>query len=137
METQQSDFIFVYGTLRSDIGSKNKLGVQIGEEMRRECDFLGSATVQGEMFDVGDFPALVQGQESQTIQGELYKIRNRQILVNLDWFEGEGSLYRRVVVSVMFENKEYKAYTYFFMKSVADMQKVESGDYLEYLQNQD
>ena len=135
METQTSNYIFVYGTLRSDVGSKNELGVNIGKDMRKACTFVGKATIEGELFDAGDFPCLIQGNSTNVVHGELYEIYDKGIIQQLDWFESNGNLYNRVVYPVICEGVEYKAWVYFYMRDITDMVEVESGDYLEHLNN--
>lgn len=77
--------VFVYGTLLK--GQRNH------EHFLWNCVYLGKATVAGfDMYDIGSFPGIVPGEG--TVKGELYEV-SKGTLRDLDYLEGEGSLYIR------------------------------------------
>lgn len=144
------DQVFVYGTLMS------------GESRHRQlCPFIekisSPATISGRLYDLGDYPALVRGQElkdenvvlstppsssiiqSDLVVGELIQIKNVELaLVRLDAIEGyhfanEQSLYvrRKVLVTGPLEGGDkIVAWTYFYNHTIErQIPRIVSGDW--------
>jgi len=82
-------FLFVYGSLKSDVHC------EIGRKQRRllqaEAEFVGPVTVRGKLFDVGPYPgAVFSDRQSERIYGELWRLpRNlTHLLEELNRYEG-------------------------------------------------
>lgn len=59
------------------------------------------------------FPFIIFNEASK-VEGEVYYDIDRDLLKTLDLIEGEGSLYHRIIVEVLTENKgKVQAYTYY------------------------
>jgi gamma-glutamylcyclotransferase (GGCT)/AIG2-like uncharacterized protein YtfP len=80
------NYVFVYGTLKKSFPNDHYLTDSI---------FLGKATIQGQLLNIGPFPGLIgTGSKKDRVQGEIYIVDN-ETLARLDRLEGEGSLYLR------------------------------------------
>ena len=80
--------LFVYGTLRSGGGSSSMLG---GSQL------VGSATVEGTLYDLGEYPALML-YGGTPVEGEIWRCP-AAMLWKLDEYEGvERGLFRRVAI---------------------------------------
>ena len=78
-----TDLLFVYGTLRR--------GFPLHHHLRRlGAEFVGSGSVQAELFDLGEFPgARKSTKPGKTVQGELYRLRRAESALRvLDQVEG-------------------------------------------------
>ena len=81
--------VFVYGTLKRGHGLHYALS---------EAQYLGDYIVQGEMYNLGAFPALVPTTDhTRFVHGELYLV-DIDTLAHLDAVEGTPNLYRRKTV---------------------------------------
>lgn len=96
--------IFVYGTLKQ--GEANHI-LLAGRSM-----FVSENTIKGELFDLGPFPAVKEGE--QNVFGEVY-IVSEETLAELDCLEGHPILFERREVSLNFSlDKHDKAFVYFY-----------------------
>lgn len=129
-------YLFVYGTLRKEI---NHPMTDLLEKYTLE---VLTGSVRGKLFDGGSFPAAIASEDqSDTIQGDLYKIKNpKAVFWHLDPYEGYSpkhpskSLFVRKKVSVQTSNKRsIKAWIYLYNKSVNHLAIIPNGDYLTFL----
>ena len=100
----QKQALFVYGTLMHSGRA---------EDLLSGCSFLGKAILKDyAMFDLGSFPGIVS-KKGEWTEGELYFTHGSSFR-RLDRYEGEGSLYRRELVTVesSFGPKQAWAYIY-------------------------
>jgi gamma-glutamylcyclotransferase (GGCT)/AIG2-like uncharacterized protein YtfP len=118
--------LFIYGTLRSGQPHAPRLG---GAEP------LGSATVAGELRNLGDYPGLANGTE--TVHGELFRIPE-VALERIDELEGcdpddlEGSLFRRELRRIVRQDgSAVEGWTYVWVHGGGS--PIPSGDWLEFL----
>ena len=82
--------LFVYGTLMSG---------QSAHENLNESTYRGKYVLKDyAMFDLGSFPA-IKSKTGETVIGEVYVI-SKDLIPDLDRYEGEGSLYSRQQVEV-------------------------------------
>lgn len=121
--------VFVYGTLMS--------GLQ-REEALFDCHFLGPGYIDGNLYDLGNYPGLKDSHSK--VFGELYEI-NLPTLEYLDQIEGyfadqpEKSLYIRRAKSVTREtsNESCIAETYFYNLPVDESSRIVTGDYRAFI----
>jgi gamma-glutamylcyclotransferase (GGCT)/AIG2-like uncharacterized protein YtfP len=128
--------LFVYGSLRS--GFHNSVYAYIS----RYFIFDGMATVQGKLYDMGEYPAAIPCTENYFITGELYHIAQEdefdRAMEQLDDYEGllvePGGipLYRREPVNVLFKNTTVIAWMYWYNRTITNAHRIESGDYVAY-----
>ena len=113
MQPTSIDRVFVYGTLKRG-------------EAREKCWprrplSVEPATVRGRLYDLGPYPALIEGAE--TVAGELWNFAAEDLsptLAALDEIEGyrgrEEDQYRRVVIQCRLPGGEVAAWTYLFSR---------------------
>jgi len=128
--------LFVYGSLRS--GFLHSVYAYIS----RYFIFDGMGTVQGKLYDMGEYPAAIPSTEEYFITGELYHIAQKeefnQAMEQLDEYEGmlvepgQIPLYRREPVNVLFKNTTVIAWMYWYNKEITTQPRIESGDYVAY-----
>ncbi len=113
-----SNFLFVYGTLKSETKILDSL---IGAN---NYQVAGSGNIQGEWLIGTPYPAVVQGREKEIIRGELIEILNfpKSIEV-IDAYEEfivkdiQNSLYIRALTLVVMDNKDrIEAWVYYYNK---------------------
>lgn len=132
-EPDVAEYLFVYGTLRRDCGN------DLHRLIARNSDYVGMATFQGEMFHVADYPGIIASEnKADQVVGELYLLSNTIKLLNvLDEYEEydaedlTGSLFVRSKVDVLLKNEKITSYAYLYHRSVKDLKKIESGDFLK------
>lgn len=129
-----TDLLFVYGTLRRDLGNGNF------HLFARSARYVGHARARGLLFDLGAYPGFVTTAKRDCwVRGEVYAIANPQAtLALLDEYEGCGPKHSqpwefvRVRSSVTLDSGRYVGvWIYAFAGSVVGRPKVESGDYLQ------
>jgi gamma-glutamylcyclotransferase (GGCT)/AIG2-like uncharacterized protein YtfP len=101
----------------------------------------GTATIQGKLYDLGEYPAAIPTEENNFITGELYRIRRKEelflVMDMLDEYEGmhvepgEIPLFRRETVTVTIEKMTTVAWIYWYNREVEEARLIESGDYLK------
>jgi gamma-glutamylcyclotransferase (GGCT)/AIG2-like uncharacterized protein YtfP len=115
--------LFVYGTLMTSAD-----GARIGKAQRarlqREGTSLGGATINGRLYDLGRYPALVAA-AGETAHGEVFRLANPlSSFVWLDTYEGvvpgrQTNEYERVVRPVwLASGEEISACVYLYLAEV-------------------
>ncbi len=123
--------LFIYGTLRR--GGSNHFRMDGGE-------FLGSGAIEGRIYKISWYPALVCGGEN-AVKGELYRV-SEEHLQALDVFEGivpgegESREDRRVKVEVNLDSGEKEdAWVWEWIGDLSSVVELDTGDWLEYEPN--
>lgn len=124
-----AEFLFVYGTLRSDIPSS------MSKFLRRRSAFIGKATTEGRLIDLGGYPGFLTG--GGTVKGELYRINQEQAEETwqlLDAYEGVSGLsseeYCRTTVDVRVAGGgKFTAHTYEYQQPSEGKAEISNGDY--------
>jgi len=131
------NLLFVYGTLLSGLSNHHHMA---------GSTFLGEASVQAALFDMGEYPALcVQGALAKPlglVLGELYKIEAEQWqgldeLEQVDPDSQENSMYLRVPIQVQWRQAErpqegpitVTAQVYVYNWSLTGRPRIEHGDF--------
>ncbi|NJB86378.1 gamma-glutamylcyclotransferase (GGCT)/AIG2-like uncharacterized protein YtfP [Lewinella marina] len=134
--SRSSEYLFVYGTLRSDIPSS------MSKFLRRRATLVGKATVAGKLIDLGGYPGFIAGGGTMT-KGELYRIREDQEEETwqlLDAYEGVSGLpseeYRRIEVEArVAAGGKFMAQTYEYQQSTGGKAEIPHGDYPPFYRN--
>ena len=106
--------LFVYGSLKFSENNHNR--IFSGYDIK-----ITSAWTFGELYDLGYFPALTDG--NNKVYGELIEFDNLEILRRVDYLEGyrgENSIfnfYDRRGIQIFTDKNEVKAWVYFLNKS--------------------
>ena len=118
-------YLFVYGSLR--MGFQNEAYHYISEYF----EFVSLGKVRGALYDSGSYPVGKPAEEEIYITGELYKIKDPQLLdwafTQLDDYEGvcvendEPQMYVRAECDVNFNNETARAYVYWYNGDTANM----------------
>ena len=132
------DLLFVYGTLMDDIESN------IARHLRQHADFLGTCQVQGRLYDLGLYPALVLASENQYVSGHLYRMHQPfALLLTLDDYEGiipgkeSEALYKRQLVEINNDTQKDFAWVYVYNQSTENLKLIPFNNYLDYLKIND
>lgn len=116
--------LFVYGTLR-----RARPGVH--HPLLRTARFLGTATLGGALYDLGDYPGIVRDPRRR-VRGELYELAHddsAQALRALDEYEGSAFV-REPAYVTMPNGKRRMAWAYFLRHPPSPRARhVESGRY--------
>jgi gamma-glutamylcyclotransferase (GGCT)/AIG2-like uncharacterized protein YtfP len=129
----ENELLFVYGTLLSGLSNHHHM---------QGASCLGPAVIQGALFDLGDYPALlVAGQLAEPlgpVHGELYKIdaahwHHLDVLEELDPESIENSMYLRKTAEVMWlaseRSQALHAQVYVYNWSLEGRRRIENGDF--------
>lgn len=138
MEPLESDYLFVYSSLREGFHSNEY------EYVKKYFRLEGKAEVKGILSDMGYNPVATPTSEDYFIKGELYKINNKDefsfAIGQLDDYEGvmpeadEIPLYGRELTTVYKEDgSEVNSWIYWYKGNVEGKPIIESGDVLEYI----
>lgn len=129
-----SDLVFFYGTLMAGFDRRRRAGID------NKLTYIGRGSIQGELFDLGIYPAAVAAPEGR-IWGEVYEISDvPPVLAALDEIEGysEGnpdrSLYTRSQADVVLpDGSRARAWVYFYNAPLGRATRIPSGDYLAHV----
>jgi gamma-glutamylcyclotransferase (GGCT)/AIG2-like uncharacterized protein YtfP len=119
------DLVFVYGSLRR--------GETADLSMRSGSEFIGEDTINGKLYGVSWFPGVKDVNTTgfdpscPVVHGEVYRLKDKGLIRHLDAYEGYPDLYDRVQVET--GNSRF-VWVYTYNYSVADNQRVMSGDWL-------
>ena len=125
-----SEFLFVYGTLRRDYG------LSLMREVADEMEFVATGQVLGQLYDLGDYPGAVKLDQALTvIKGDVFQLKDSTTVFRLlDQYEGEE--YRREKVVVDLDTGGQKeAWIYWFTGPAEEGKRIRVADYLDYLKN--
>jgi gamma-glutamylcyclotransferase (GGCT)/AIG2-like uncharacterized protein YtfP len=84
-----SDYIFVYGTLRRE--SNNEMS----HLLMKYADFVDQASFRGKLYQVGNYPGAVSSDNpNDRVQGEVYQLHQAEVVLPLlDQYEEFGPKY--------------------------------------------
>ena len=130
------EYLFVYGTLRSNSNSAAH------QHLKAYAQFESMARCQGEIYDLGEYPGFRPDREAdRRVIGELYAINDPEtIFALLDPYEGYEpsdvwhNEFVRETIMVERENGEsVLAWIYTYNQRVKPEQRIASGDYLAHI----
>jgi len=78
----RTDYLFVYGTLKPEAAPLEIAGVM------RQLRLVGSGTIRGFLYDLGEYPGLRLDANGSEITGEIFEFDDPAILKPLDAYEG-------------------------------------------------
>ena len=128
------ELVFFYGTLMAGFDRRRRAGID--DKLR----YIGRGAIQGALFDLGLYPALVAAREGR-VWGEVYEMSEAPtVLAALDEIEGyrhddpDRSLYTRAQTAVTLpDGRPAQAWVYFYNAPLGKAQRIPSGDYLEHV----
>lgn len=135
MNQDSTDYLFVYGTLRSD-SDADSYHRFIAPHFNR----IARATIAGRLYLITDYPGLIPAQASaDQVIGEVHAfIGGEEQLLMIDEYEEcaahspQPHLYTRKRASVLLENgSTLKAWTYYYNLPVSEQMLIRSGNFLD------
>ncbi len=129
------EYLFVYGTLLSDIPSS------MSKFLRRRADLVGKATTKGRLLDLGGYPGFISGGDRVT--GELYRIqpdRAEETWEMLDAYESvtgssQDEYVRESVEAQVSGGGTFTATTYSYIGPTKGKTIIPNGNYPPYYRN--
>lgn len=129
-------YVFVYGTLRSGFDNPGR------DVLTTHGRFVGEARAEGRLHDLGAYPGMVVAfDEGWTVRGEVHELVHEpeRGLTRLDRYEGaRGSdplpYERRKVPIRLADGDTLEAWTYVWTEDPPAGSLVESGDWVEHLE---
>src|SRR5581483_2140204 len=95
-----------------------------------EAESLGSASIRGSVFRVGEYPGY-QSEPDGVVHGELWRLSDpRLLLAALDDYEGAGYTRKEVAVVTPQSENTVTAWVYVYTGPVQMEQRILSGDFL-------
>jgi gamma-glutamylcyclotransferase (GGCT)/AIG2-like uncharacterized protein YtfP len=127
--------IFVYGSLRKGThqsqASRRSVGTAYARFLEMNGTYVGSATAEGRLILLSDYPGFVDGKGS--VMGDLYEVTT-VILKKLDDYEGIE--FEREKRPVNGPNGTIDAWVYVYKFSPTGKKRIESGDWSTYTPEQ-
>ena len=131
-------YLFVYASLRQ--GFENPFF----DYIKHHFDLVGSGTVKGALYDLGDYPVGVPNDQYRII-GELYHAKSEEdfdwAIAQLDDYEGlhpeegEAPPYQRMLTTAECNGQSYTCWVYWYTGTIPYTTIVESGDVFEYMKS--
>jgi gamma-glutamylcyclotransferase (GGCT)/AIG2-like uncharacterized protein YtfP len=126
--------VFFYGTLMSGFRRPGRA------RLDHSLKLVGRGWVPAALFDLGIYPAAIPASDSR-VWGEVHEMLDADaVLSALDEIEGyrasepDSSLYTREEMPVTFDDGRAElAWVYLYNAPLGKAQRIESGDYLQYL----
>ena len=122
--------LFVYGTLRPNLASSE------AQQLLAEIKIVGSATVQGTLYDFGAFPGVTKG--DGIVHGDLLCLSHIEQLSPFDAYEechGISPLFTRSSTKARLHNGVYMpAWIYLYSRDTKTGTQIMSGDYGQYIE---
>ncbi|MET0356521.1 MAG: gamma-glutamylcyclotransferase family protein [Cellvibrio sp.] len=130
-EKIKSDYLFVYGTLRSACES------DAHKQYLQGADFVSPAKTRGKLYLVDYYPGLVLSETEHWAMGEVYLIESEAQLHELDVYEGcakkspqPHEYERRIVNTVLSSGELINAWAYIYKQDTSNFSVIDSGDFL-------
>ncbi|HCS64478.1 MAG TPA: gamma-glutamylcyclotransferase [Cellvibrio sp.] len=126
-----TDYIFVYGTLRRSCTT----GAH--QNYLAEAEFIDNAKINGRLYRVSYYPALVLDDAAGWVVGEVYRLTSSEQLIYLDTYEEcthpsrPDQEYQRNKIDVVTESGiELSAWVYSYQRAIEGLELITSGDFL-------
>ncbi len=138
MNPLTTGLLFAYGTLMKPWSHG------AARFLHENSEYLGTASLAGRLYDLGDYPGLVYDTDSPVqVKGQLFRLNDpARILLFLDDYEGaseespESGLFRKELLPVLFEGSKRSAWVYTYNQPLNGALPIPSGDYLSYAPDQ-
>jgi gamma-glutamylcyclotransferase (GGCT)/AIG2-like uncharacterized protein YtfP len=127
----QSDYLFVYGTLRSAC----ETGAH--KEYLRGADYISPAKIRGTLYMIDYYPGLVLSETESWAIGEIYVLESEAQLHDLDVYEGcakkspqPHEYERRLATVILSSGEAVNAWAYIYNQDTSNLKAIDSGDFL-------
>ena len=128
------DHLFVFGTLLSGYDHP------MSRMLSRRAELRGEARCTGQLYLVRHYPGMVPStDDADQVFGELYLLRDADLLRELDDYEGCSEKYpqpheyvRSRVAVTLSDGATVQAWTYLYNRPVTHLPRIKSGKFLEH-----
>jgi len=129
----KEQYLFVYGTLRKDVGS------EMNQLLARYSSFAGEASYQGRLYRIDHYPGVTPSDNSvHQVKGEVYCLDEPELVLSqVDRYEEcgpefpEPTEYIREKQEVTLANgRKVIAWVYIYNRPVENFPLISSGDFL-------
>lgn len=125
------EYLFVYGTLRSDLASVETRSLLAGVKR------ISAATVRGKLYDLGEYPGLLLEEDGELIIGEVLELSDAKTqLQAFDEYEGfvenavsQSLFVRTKCCAFLPDGQAVEAWIYVYNQSLSAAALIKSGDY--------
>ena len=132
---EETDLVFVYGTLRKGFPHP------MANMLASQAEYLGVASTPGQLYDLGTYPAAMFSEESPyLVTGDIFRINHAEHLIPLlDEYEDyrpddiENSLYKRILIKASLQKEALIVWGYTYLSTPSSEGLIPTGDYLSYL----
>ena len=130
-------YLFVYGTLMNTFESP------MTKLISENSTYWGEGTVRGRLYDLGNYPGLVIGEQTETlVGGQIFGLLDPgKVLDLLDRYEGLDPLrpdrgeYRREKISVLTAEGPFTCWAYLYNGNPKHLKVIPGGNYVDYARN--
>jgi len=125
--SDNQNLLFVYGTLQKKVAAATE------KKLMEDCKYKGKACFWGKLYDMGEYPALIESwNKTDIVKGELYSVPNEKLEEIKEHEETKYTLTRCQVN----DGKDMKtAHVFIYNQAVTDKPLISSGDYVDYCTN--
>lgn len=129
---EESNYLFVYGTLLKDFDS------YMSKFLNNNSEFIGKGYFHGKLYEVSWYPGAVLSEDvTEKVYGHLFKIlNNKKTFKILDDYEGISETaeysdeYVRVLINTHLETgDQLKSWVYVYNHDISKLKRILSGDY--------
>lgn len=129
---ENTDYLFVYGTLRNDYDLKLK------NKVSRDMEYVGKAKVDASLYDLGRYPgARKEKDNNNEVIGDVFLLNDpERIFKILDKYEGDEFTRKKDLVRLR-TGKSINAWIYWYDLKPDENRKIRYKDYLNYLRKKE
>lgn len=130
-----ADYIFVYGSLRSEFSSPAR------SVLKKHAEFVGEATFQGKLYKIVWYPGVIESDDpDEIVVGEVYRLKNKElVLTKLDRYEGcspadpqPHQFTRKEKKVILQTGEDFLAWVYLFVSDISGKKQIHSGNYASF-----
>ena len=133
------DHLFVYGTLLTN--ARDSLGAAMRARLQREARLIGTASVPGRLYDLGDYPGFVEAPPRgarDLVAGEVLQLHDAtatfdwlDLYEDVDRVDPTAGLYRRVPQLALLDTADaVRCWLYVLNQIPADAVVIDGGSWL-------
>ena len=127
-----TDYLFVYGTLR------NNYDLKLKGQVSKDMEYIGKAKVEASLYDLGKYPGAIREKSNKNeVVGDVFLINNSdRIFRILDKYEGDKFSRKKNLVRLK-SGKSVNAWVYWYNLKPAKDRIIKYKDYLNYLKKKE
>jgi len=123
--------IFVYGSLRSDARPGSREAARARAILQAGAAREAGASIPGRLYAPSWYPAFAPGHHGR-VRGEMWRIRDMELLVRLNRYEGGAYVRERRQVSLD-DGHRVTSWVYRYVCGLQGVPVIASGDYVQWM----